>query len=319
MNTVIVIVGATATGKTETAIELAKKTAGGEIISADSRQVYKFLNIGTNKPSKSQLKKAAHHLIDIIEATEDFSAGSFIKLANKKIQEIIDGNRIPIVTGGTGFYAKSLAEGLIDVPGDAAIREKLLVYSRKYGTGRLFKKLLKLDPETAKSIDKNNTARLIRALEICLSTGKKFSDLKKHTEKSRYNFMTFGLLLPREEIYRRINERVDSMIKKGLVAETKKLVKKYSSKNIILNTTIGYKEIIGYFEGKYPLKRAVELIKQNTRHYAKRQLTWFKKDKNILWVDADKTPAEKILNCAEKSCIIATRGKKKGNFSRCRI
>jgi len=300
MNAAIVIVGATATGKTEIAIKLAKKI-NGEIISADSRQVYKFLNIGTSKPSKKHLKEAPHHLINILEPTEIFSAGSFKKLADKKIPEITGRGHIPIITGGTGLYTKSLTEGLIEASGNTAIRKKLTGYGKNYGPGYLYKKLLKIDPATAKSIDRKNTVRLIRALEICLSTGRKFSDLKKDTPKSDNNFITFGLALPREEIYKRINERVDSMMKKGLVAETKKLVKKYSSKNAVLNATIGYKEIIGCLNGQYPLERAVELIKQNTRHYAKRQLTWFKKDKNIIWIDADKNPAAKILFFIQKN------------------
>ena len=309
MNKVILLVGATATGKTGAAIKLAKKI-GGEIISADSRQVYRHLDIGTNKPPKSLLKNPPHHLIDIVEPDGEFNAGDFVRSADSAIREIISRGHIPIITGGTGLYARALTDGLMDAPADAALRDELLELGRRHGNDFLYEKLSAMDPETARSIDRNNPARVTRALQVCLSTGRKFSELKKETKKYRYEFIKFGLRLPREEIYRQVNERVDDMIERGLVTETKKLVEKYSPDNPVMNSTIGYREIIGYLGGKYDLDTAVELIKRNTRRYAKRQATWFKKEKDILWVDADKNPVSEILNYIRKSGIIENCGTK---------
>ncbi|MBN1384272.1 MAG: tRNA (adenosine(37)-N6)-dimethylallyltransferase MiaA [Elusimicrobia bacterium] len=308
MKNVIVIAGPTATGKTEVAIKLAKKI-NGEIISADSRQIYKYLDIGTNKPAKKQLSSVKHYLIDIIEPTENFTAGDFAKLANKKIKEILSKGKTPIVTGGTGLYIKALIDGLIEVPKNPTVRNKLNNYYEKFGLEYLYKKLYKLDRETAKTIDRNNPRRVIRALEIYYSTGKKFSVLKKESADNRnlgsgYNFLIFGLNNPRTNLYKNINRRVDKMIRTGLFKEVRKLIKKYSSQNDILQKTIGYKEIIDSMNNKTTRLEAINLIKQNTRNYAKRQITWFKKDKRILWGNTMNNSLKNILNSIRKSGII---------------
>ncbi|OGS45918.1 MAG: tRNA (adenosine(37)-N6)-dimethylallyltransferase MiaA [Elusimicrobia bacterium RIFOXYD2_FULL_34_15] len=308
MKTIIVIAGATATGKTEVAINLAK-IINAEIISADSRQIYKNLNIGTNKPTQLQLKTIKHHLISIVDinSKHQFNAGNFAKLANKKIKRILYSKKTAIISGGTGLYIKSLIDGLIEIKNDLKLRKKILNQYKKYGLKFLYNKLEKLDPETAKIIDKNNPVRVIRAIEICLQTGKKFSDLKKLTKKSDYKYIIFGLYTDRNKLYARINERVDIMINNGLNEEVEKLVKKFSFKNPILQSTIGYKEIIGYLNGEYSKDIAIELIKQNTRKYAKRQMTWFNKDKRIIWMDIDNDPLRKILNYLKKSDILYPR------------
>ncbi|MDO8734471.1 MAG: tRNA (adenosine(37)-N6)-dimethylallyltransferase MiaA, partial [Elusimicrobiota bacterium] len=212
MKTVIVILGPTASGKSDVAVKLAKEL-NGEIISADSRQVYKYMDIGTNKPSKKQLKTVPHHLINIIEPTENFTAGDFVKLANKKINEIFNRKKIPIIVGGTGLYIKAMIDGLIEIPSNKEIRTVLTDYYKKIGLLHCNKLLEKLDPETAKTIDSQNPVRVLRAIEICLLTGRKFSELKKETKKPRmnsclHNFLIFGLLVKRDELYRRINCRV---------------------------------------------------------------------------------------------------------------
>ena len=303
MKTVIVILGPTASGKSDVAVKLAKKL-NGEIISADSRQIYKYMDIGTNKPSKKQLKTVLHHLINIIEPTENFNAGDFVKLADEKIKEIFKRKKIPIIVGGTGLYIKAIIDGLIEIPSNKEIRTVLMDYYKKMGLPHCNKLLEKLDPETAKTIDSRNPVRVLRAIEICLLTGKKFSELKKETKKSKYNFLIFGLKLPREKLYKCIVNRVNKMIKKGLIEETAKLIKKYASKNTILQNTIGYSEIVKFIDGKLSKKEAISLIKQNTRHYAKRQMTWFKKDSRILWLESKNNPLKNILNYLKKSDII---------------
>ncbi|PIU83019.1 MAG: tRNA (adenosine(37)-N6)-dimethylallyltransferase MiaA [Elusimicrobia bacterium CG06_land_8_20_14_3_00_38_11] len=303
METVIVILGPTASGKTGVAVKLAKKI-NGEIISADSRQIYKYMDIGTNKPSKKQLKSVPHHLLNIIEPTENFTAGDFVKFADKKIKKIFKRKKIPLIVGGTGLYIKALIDGLIEIPSNKEIRIVLTDYYKKMGLIHCNKLLEKFDPETAKTIDKQNPVRVLRAIEICLLTGKKFSELKKQTKKSDYKYILFGLKIGRDELYKRINCRVDKMIKSGLFNEAKKLVKKYSKKSAVLNATIGYSEILDYMDGKSSKENAVNLIKQNTRHYAKRQMTWFKKDSRIIWLESKNSPLKKILNYLKKSDII---------------
>jgi tRNA dimethylallyltransferase len=304
--TVIIITGPTATGKTEAAIEVARKI-GGEIISADSRQVYKHLDIGTNKPTKEQLKRASHHLIDIINPDDTFSAGDFLKLAIMKIDAMLKRGKVPVVAGGTGLYIKALTDGLIDVPADSEIRKTLLREEKSYSTAHLYEKLRALSPEAAAAIDANNPRRVVRALEIFLLTQKSVAELKCGTKKPDYDFLVFGISMPRQALYDAINLRVDRMFAAGLADEASKLIKKYSLENPVLNATIGYREIIGHMRGLYTENEAKELIKRNTRHYAKRQMTWFSKDKRITWLDAGAGPAGRILNCLEKSGIIGIR------------
>jgi len=303
MRTVIIILGPTASGKTDAAVALARKI-NGEIISADSRQIYKHMDIGTNKPPAKQLRAVPHHLINIASPTGTFSAGEFATLANKQIKDIFGRNRIPIIAGGTGFYTKALTDGLVNAPSDKILRTNLRKELEKKGLNSLYGKLAKLDPQTAKTIDKKNPVRIIRALELCLLTGKRFSRLKKTTKKSAYNFLIFGLSVNKNELYKRIDARVDKMVKNGLFEEVRKLIKKYSAENIVLKNTIGYREIIAFLSGELSRAAAIDLIKKNTRHYAKRQMTWFNKISGIIWMDSKNNTASVMLNYIKKSGII---------------
>ncbi len=303
MRKIIVIAGTTATGKTETAIKLAKKI-NGEIISADSRQIYKGMNIGTNKPDASQLRQIKHHLIDIVEPNRYFSAGEFSSAAKEVIKDILTEHKTPIVVGGTGFYIKSLTEGLIESYKSDLLREKLIQSKNKYGINYLVKRLQRLDPQKASVIDLKNPVRVIRALEIRILSGRRFSDLISDTDKPEYQFLFFGLSMDRQKLYEKINKRVDCMIEKGLIEETKFLLEKYRHESKIIFSTIGYKEISDYLSGRCDLDTAVEMIKKNTRNYAKKQITWFSKVKKIKWIDADDTPVTKILNYIRESGII---------------
>jgi len=288
MNKLIVILGPTASGKTELAIKLAK-FFNGEIVNADSRQVYRGLDIGTNKPyfpdlirrrKIREINSIPHYLIDVVKPDQNFTVADFKKRAIKIIKDIQRRKKIPFLVGGTGLYIQVIIDNL-EIPKvkpDRILRNKLSVRSNKW----LFEKIKKLDPITAKNIDPNNKRRLIRALEVCLKTKKPFSFLRKRGEPL-FESLQIGIRLPRKILYQRINQRLDKMIKNGLVNEVKRLLKKYSP-NLSSMSGIGYKEIISYLSGKINLKKAIEEIKKNTRHFARRQMTWFRRDKRIIWV-----------------------------------
>ncbi len=297
---VIAILGPTASGKTAIGIEIAKKI-GGEIVSCDSMQVYKYMDIGTAKPTQKEIGDIEYHLIDIIYPDEDFNAGIYEKLAKKKIKEIKDKGRIPIIVGGTGLYFRVLRYGLHHIPKDKKIREILEERARTEGIETLYKELSFLDPEYVTKINPNDKKRIIRALEVIKISGKKFSELSKSWEENTNfakNFLVFILYKERAILYKAINKRVDKMIKEGLVSEVETLLRMGYSKNLNALSAIGYKEIIDYLEGKYSLEEAINLIKKNTRHYAKRQFIWFRKEKDAIWIDAtDRDKALKeILN-----------------------
>jgi len=277
----ITIVGPTAVGKTELAIRLANhfKT---EIVSADSRQFYKELNIGTAKPTKLELKKNKHYLINNISINTDYNISKFQEDADEIITKIFSKNKYAILVGGSGLYIDAVLYGIDNIPKvKPLIREELNYEFKKKGLKNLIKKLSKLDFESLKTIDVNNPRRVIRALEVTLSTKKPYSSfLKTKNKNSKYNEIIIGLNKNRSELHDLINNRVDLMIKKGLVDEVRSLIK-YKDKNAL--NTIGYTEIFKYLKKDFSYESAIEKIKTNTRRYAKRQLTWFNSNKSIKW------------------------------------
>jgi len=281
---VIVIAGPTCSGKTALAIELASKLKT-EIISADSRQVYKYLNIGTAKPTATQTKKVKHHLIDYLNPDENYNASKFSVEATKVISQLQMEGKIPILVGGSGLYIKAIVDGIIDeVEVDEDYRNELYELRKKYGNEFLYNELKKVDPESADKMLPQNWKRIIRALEVFHLTGKTIGYFHS-TQKKRenYHFKQYGLQWERSKLYKNIDDRVDNMIANGLVDEVKSILAMGYDKKINALNTVGYKEIISYLENEISLDKAVELIKRNTRHFAKRQLTWFKKDQRIKW------------------------------------
>lgn len=273
---IIAVVGPTASGKTAFAVNLAHQI-NGEIVSADSRLVYKGFDIGTAKPTLKEREGIPHYMIDIAEPETDYSAGLYLKDAEKIIKDILLRGKVPIIAGGTGLYLNILLMNydLPKVEPDYDLREKL----KK--TDNLYEILSSLDPQTALEIDPNDRKKLIRAIEIVKLTGKPLSKSRGRKE-SEYDVEWLGLNYPREELYDRINRRVDLMIENGLVEETEKLLEEHGRINNILYT-IGYQEMVSYLDGILTLDEAVDKLKQNTRRYAKRQLTWFRKNPDIKW------------------------------------
>lgn len=277
MNKVIAIVGPTASGKTKMAIEMAQKL-DTEIISADSRLVYKGFDIGTAKPTKEEQLLIKHHMIDVVEPEYDFSVADFADGASKVISELHAKNKVPIVVGGTGLYFRILLENY-DMPRVEA-NPKLRAELENLSNDELFEKLSNIDKISAEKIHQNNRVRVIRALEVSLTTGKPFSSIKGVKENKYDVEWVFPEIESREILYNRINIRVDMMIKDGLVDETKNLLLKHGRIKNLVNT-IGYQEIIQYLDGNISIENAIEQIKQNTRRYAKRQLTWFRRNPNL--------------------------------------
>ena len=278
MNKVIAVVGPTAAGKTAYAINLAKEI-NGEIISADSRLVYRGLNIGTAKPTMEEREGIPHYMIDVVEPEVEYSSALYVKEARKCINNILHKGKTPIIVGGTGLYFRILLESydLPAAPPNPELREEL----NKYSAEDLHNMLRDLDSEIAEKIYANDKKKLIRHIEIIKSTGKKISEVRG-VKESEFDVEWIGCNYPREVLYERINSRVDLMIEQGLIDETKALLDKHGRINNLLYT-IGYQEIISYLDGKATLDEALNLLKQNTRRYAKRQLTWFRKNENIQW------------------------------------
>lgn len=279
MNKVIAVVGATASGKTAYAIELAKRIEG-EIISADSRLVYKGMDIGTAKPTVEERQGIPHHFIDIVEPEENYSAGWYAKDARKCIKGIISRGKTPIIAGGTGLYFRILLENydLPEMNADYELREELASKSFE----ELFEILSRLDEKAANSVEQNDKKKLIRYIEIVKHTGKPLHLARGIKNKKEFEVEWIGLNFPREELYNRINRRVDLMVEQGLIEETQKLLEKHGRIPNIVDT-IGYREIISYLDGELSLDEAKDKLKQNTRNYAKRQLTWFRKNEEINW------------------------------------
>ena len=293
--TLIVVCGPTASGKTKLAIQLAKHFSA-EIISADSRQIYRELKIGSAPPSDLELKEVKHHFIASRNLDEDYNAGAYEKDVLQLLGKLFPQNKYSILVGGSGLYIDAVCNGFDKVPSSfPEIRKQLQDLYETEGIDQLQKKLKELDSDYYNKIDLNNPQRLMRALEVCMGTGKPYSILREGKKNPRdFRIIKIGLELPREVLYKRIDERVDEMMKAGLAEEAQKLI---SLKYLNALQTVGYKELFDLFENKTSLDEAVDLIKRNSRRYAKRQLTWFRKDKEIQWFLPD--DIEKIINvCA---------------------
>ncbi|WP_457568799.1 tRNA (adenosine(37)-N6)-dimethylallyltransferase MiaA [Desulfurobacterium sp.] len=285
----IVITGPTAAGKTDFSIKLAK-AIGGEIISADSMQVYRELDIGTDKISPDRMEGIPHHLIDIVNPDDYFSVADFVREADKAIREIRKRGKFPLIVGGTAFYIRALLYGLSPVPpADEDIRREL----SKLSTEKLYSFLKEVDPDYASKIHKTDRKRIIRALEVYKLTGKPLSSFKL-PEKPRYDFYGYFLYRNRDELYRRINNRVDSQIERGLVQEARKLLS--YGKGITAFQALGYKEMLPYIEGRVSLEEAVRNLKRRTRQFAKRQFTWFRKEKGFKWINLSEIPEQEVIN-----------------------
>lgn len=280
--TIIVIAGPTAVGKTDTAIRLAQHY-NTVVVSADSRQFYREMSIGTAKPDTRELAAAKHYFIDSHSITENFTVGDYEKQALALLDELFKTHDEVILAGGSGLYIRAVCEGFDELPdADPDTRERLNKELTKKGIGFLQDKLKNADPEYYQQVDLNNPQRIIRALQVFESTGKPFSSFRKATVNKRpFNIVKFCIDLPREVLYERINHRVDIMVEQGLIEEVRSL-QPYRHLNAL--NTVGYSEIFDYFDGKTDLGTAIGLIKQNTRNFAKRQLTWFRKDKEMHWV-----------------------------------
>ena len=284
----VVITGPTAVGKTDISIEIAKRI-NGEIISADSMQIYKYMDIGTAKVREDEMQGIKHHLIDFIEPDEDFTVSNYKEKAAKLITELNKLHKMPIVTGGTGLYINSLVYKLdfIHIPPDNTLREKYENIAKNEGKSYLLELLRKVDPITAGKYSENDVQRIVRALEVYDKSGITMSEQTKNFRKpsEKYEPSMYCLYLDREKLYERINLRVDSMIEEGLIEEVEGLLNKGYTPNLTSMKAIGYRELIRYLQGEWSLDEAINKIKQFSRNYAKRQLTWFRRDDRINWID----------------------------------
>lgn len=284
----IILTGPTAVGKTKASIGLAK-AIGGEIISADSMQVYREMDIGSAKIKKEEMQGVPHYLVDVLDPSEEFHVVRFQQMAKEAMERIYANGHIPIVVGGTGFYIQALVYDIdfTENDGDMAYRKELEEFAKVHGAEALHQKLAEVDKKSAQTIHCNNVKRVIRALEYFHQSGKPISE---HNEEERqkespYEVFYFVLNDEREHLYERINARVDQMIDEGLIAEVRALKDKGYTKNMVSMQGLGYKEILDYLDGECTLEEAIYRIKRDTRHFAKRQITWFKREKNVIWID----------------------------------
>jgi len=292
---ILVVCGPTGSGKTSFALSLAEKYPL-EIISADSRQVYRQMDIGTAKPTVEEQAAVPHHMIDLIDPDQEFSVAAFNESAHPVIESIAKRGHLPCVVGGTGLYIKTLLGGMADLPsGDEELRCRLHTKEQTQGEGSLYRELQKVDPETAAQIHPHNLIRTVRALEVYELSGRKLSELKAEHRFSdqKYRVLKFGLQWRREDLYSRIDARTDEMLAAGLVAEVRGLVESYSFDLKALKT-LGYREVVRFLKGEISERQMIEDIQKLTRHYAKRQLTWFTKDPEIIWVDSS-TESGKVI------------------------
>ena len=288
MKPLVILAGPTAVGKTELSIRLAKRI-NGAIISADSMQVYKYMDIGSAKIMPDEMEGVKHYLIDELDPSDEFNIVRFQQMAKDALKEIYANGQIPIVAGGTGFYIQAL---LYDIDfthqdSDEAFRKEMSDYAAEYGAEALHEKLKEIDPVSYKTIHANNTKRVIRALEYYRMTGLPISahNEQEHQKVSPYNFAYFVLTDDRKHLYDRIDYRVDLMMKKGLVDEVKNLYDMGYHKDMVSMQGLGYKELLSYLDGECSLEEAVYIIKRETRHFAKRQLTWFRRERDVIWLD----------------------------------
>ena len=293
---VIVICGPTASGKTALSIELAKKI-NGEIISSDSMQIYKYMDIGTAKTTQEEMQGIKHYLLDFVEPSQRYSVAEFKKDAEKAIEEILQKGKTPIIVGGTGLYVDSLIYGIEyqTIEFDEQYRKQLEERVEKEGLETLYNEAKKIDPQAIEKISLNDKKRIIRILEIYKATGKNKTEQEIESRKNgvKYDYKVFAINMDREKLYERINKRVDIMIENGLIEEVEKLLEKYKEFPTAMQG-LGYKEVVEYLQGKVSEEEMIENIKRETRRYAKRQLTWFRKNKQTIWIEP--YDIQKILN-----------------------
>lgn len=286
----IILTGPTAVGKTDLSIQLAK-AINGEIISADSMQVYRHMDIGSAKVTPEEMDGVPHHLIDVLEPEEEFNVVVFQKLAKEALTGIYERGHIPIIVGGTGFYIQALLYDIdfTENDGDTAIRRELEKLAQTQGAGCLHQMLQEIDPESAAAIHQNNVKRVIRAIEFYRQTGKKISlhNEQEREKQSPYQFLYYVLDTDRKTLYERIDRRVDLMMEHGLVDEVKHLADMGCTRDMVSMQGLGYKEILDYLSGEIPLEEAVYILKRDTRHFAKRQMTWFKRERDVRWLELE--------------------------------
>lgn len=297
-NPVIFLIGPTASGKSAVAVELAKKL-NAEIISCDSMQIYRNMDILVSKPDAMALRAVRHHLLSYVTPNKEYDVTSYRRAAIRKIKDIIKRGKIPLFTGGTGLYMSILIDGIFDsCPSDALLRDKLYKESRKIGSIALHGRLKEVDPAAARKIHPNDTRRIVRALEVYLSTGRPISELQRNRKglKDEYEIRVFGLDMPKGALYESINKRVDEMFDSGAIDEVRRLAKIKLGRTA--SYAIGLREIKGFLEGSFSLEEAKEQMKKNTRNYAKRQMTWFRKAGYINWIR---------VGAGERARIVASR------------
>lgn len=283
---IIVICGPTAVGKTSVAINLAG-IFNGEIISADSRQIYRYMNIGTAKPTPEQLAEIPHYIIDFLDPDQHFDARQFAQMAHDIILKLTGKNQVPFIVGGTGLYIKALLNGLFeDNFSDISVRGRLKKEADEYGKNTLYERLSKIDPHTANRLHPNDIYRIIRALEVFEISGKSISSWHREHRfsETRYCVLKLGIYLDRETLYKRIDQRVDMMISEGLVEEVRAILKRGYSPDLKAMKAIGYSQVIDYLMGNCTLDKAIRTLKRDTRRYSKRQMTWFRADSEINWI-----------------------------------
>ena len=303
----ITLTGPTAVGKTKLSIALAK-AVNGEIISADSMQVYQYMDIGSAKIKKEEMQGVPHYLIDVLKPEEEFHVVRFQEMAKQAMEEIYAKGKIPILTGGTGFYIQAVVKDIdfSENTEKSEVRSRLEQLAKDKGSEYLHQKLLEVDPDSAQKIHANNVKRVIRALEYYELTGEKISlhNEREAAKESPYCYAYFVLNDLREKLYQRIDARVDEMLKEGLVQEVEKLSRMGYTRNMVSMQGLGYKEILAYLEGECSLEEAVYILKRDTRHFAKRQITWFKREPDVIWVNKPEFgyEDEKILNYMLENC-----------------
>jgi len=283
----LVIVGPTGVGKTRVALEIAEKS-GAQILSADSRQIYRYMDIGTAKPSREERRRVRHYFIDIINPDQRYSAGEYGQQARQQLRDLFRRGKLPIVVGGSGLYIRALLDGLSpELPSDPEIKNQLIEELKASGNIELHRRLREVDPQAAERIHPHDSQRILRALEVFQITGRKISEMQKILPQQKLEFtpVVVGLNMERKRLYQKIEQRVERMIAEGLVEEVEKLVRMGYSKDLNSLRTVGYKEVFPLLEGKQTLEKTVEEIKKNSRRYAKRQLTWFCSDPRVRWID----------------------------------
>ena len=284
----IVLTGPTAVGKTKLSIALAK-AVGGEIISADSMQVYKYMDIGSAKIRKEEMDGVPHYLVDVLDPAEEFHIVKFQEMAKAAMEKIYANGHIPILVGGTGFYIQAMVKDIdfTENEENTEVRSKWEQFAKEHGAESLHEELAKIDPKSAESIPAGNVKRVVRALEFYELSGKRISEHNEEqkTKGSPYNFAYFVLNDHRELLYERIEKRIDEMLEEGLIEEVQGLKNRGFTKNMVSMQGLGYKEILDYLDGNLTLEEAVYILKRDTRHFAKRQLTWFRRERDVIWLD----------------------------------